>query len=90
MSPAQAKRTVIFSTGTAVGLAALSDLRETGAPRIRIAVGGLLVAVVLTSLSEAAPTLAGSFALLVLMTTLFTLGADTIRSLGSAATGGGE
>lgn len=81
MNGPQAKRVVVGSMLAAGGLAASSQLVHGDAPRLRIFIGAMAGAVMLSMLAEVAPDLAGMFALLALTTAVFTAGAGTFDAI---------
>lgn len=90
MNPRQAKRTVVLSLVAAGALASIEDLRERDFPKLRIFLGAVFAGIVLSSVAEGAPDLAGTFALLILTTTVFGVGLDTWQAITSVITREGD
>lgn len=82
MTPDGAKRVVVGSLAATGALAAAKDLTGGRAPKLRILFGVFTAGMVLAMLAEAAPQVAGTFALLMLSTAVFTAGSETFGALG--------
>lgn len=75
MNPTEAKKWIIPAVTVAGITAAVSDITDNKKlPRIRIAIGAVLVAAVLTFMADLAPQLAAGFAAIILVGALLLKG----------------
>lgn len=82
-SPAQAKRMVLVSLAIAGGLASVHALGTEDLPPLRIFLGGVVAAVLLSLLADfGAPGIAAGFAAVILLTAMFVLGGDAWARIG--------
>ena len=72
MDATQARRLVIGAAVLTALLASAEAVADGGLPPVRIVIGALVVAAILSALTEASPSLAGGFALLILFSAIFT------------------
>lgn len=75
MTPTEAKKWIIPAVAVAGITAAISDITDKNSvPRIRIAIGAVIVATVLTFLAETLPDVAGGLAGVILVGALLLKG----------------
>lgn len=75
MTPTDAKKWIIPAVTVAGVTAAVSDLADSKRlPRVRIAIGGIIVAAVLTFLADFIPDVAGGLAAVILVGALLLRG----------------
>lgn len=75
MTPAEAKKWVIPAVAIAGITAAVSDVANNKQfPRVRIAIGGVIIAAILTFIADFAPGLASGFAAILLVGALLLKG----------------
>jgi hypothetical protein len=74
MTGPEAKRFVLIGVTGAGALTAVDQLRKGNVPSVRIGVGVLATGVILMAAAEVAPSIAGGFAMLMLVTSAFVLG----------------
>lgn len=81
MTSSSAKRLVVASVVVTGTLAAVKDVSRGQLPRVRVALGLTFAAVALAALAEVAPELAGSFAALLLVSSIFQIGGDSFAAI---------
>lgn len=87
MSVPQAKRLVVIAFVVGGGLAAVGDFRQSRQlPRLRILIAAFVAAAILSAAADVAPDLAGSFAVLVLLSAFLIAGPDVIGAVTGAVT----
>lgn len=84
MSSAGAKRAVVAFMALSAGAAIFRAARRGQTPRMRIALGALVAAVVLSAIADAAPTIAVGMAATTFVVALMGLGPDAIETIGSS------
>ncbi len=72
------RRTIVPLIFIAAGITVAGRLAHGEAPRPRIIVGALIVAVMLTAISDVAPGLGTGFAVVIFLTALLTAGPDVV------------
>ena len=80
----QSKTIVITATAGAAILSSLEQLASKQAPSVRIGVGAVIAGAVLYSLTDVAPALAGSLALLLLVGAALTNGVKVANIVATA------
>lgn len=71
-TPAAARHWVIGSVITTGLLASVEAIGNGDVPPVRIIIGGIVVAALLSALSEVSPRLAAGFAILIMLSAIFT------------------
>lgn len=84
MNAPQAKRYVVGALLVAGTLTATRDIARGGAPQLRTAVGLAAAGVILGLAADIQPDIAGSFALLLIVGSIFVTGADALGALRKA------
>lgn len=81
MTTTQAKRLVIVGLLVTGGLAAVRDLSKGDAPDLRIGLGVVIGGVILSTVAEVAPDVAGMVAVLTMVSATFVVGGDAWSAL---------
>ena len=84
MSPAGGQHVVVYSLLTVGTLATINDLATGRGVSIRVPLGLAVAGFGLTALAESRPQLAASFALLILVSATFGLGAQVLDDVSRA------
>lgn len=79
-----AQHVVVASLFAAGAIETVHDLADGHAPSLRVGLGLTIAGVFLTAIADTAPTLAAGFAVLVLVSTLFTSGLRALDVIGKA------
>lgn len=74
MTSGQAKRYVLLAMVLSAGIATVRPLMRAELPSVSVPIGVFVAGLMLALLSEFAPSLAGAFAVLIVVTTLLTAG----------------
>lgn len=90
MNPAQAKGLILVAMLASGAVVVVRDVRQGAVPRLRVFIGGVLVAVILTALADAIPRITGLLAATILVSAVLDTTADTWRALARLITGGTE
>jgi len=80
-TPAAAKKTVTVALLVAGGLVTVREAAAGRAPSVRVGLGLAVTGIALALIAEGAPGFAHGFALLLLVATVLTVGADTFDTL---------
>jgi len=83
----EAKSLTIVSLVTAGALASVHAIRDGHLPSVRVPLGGVIVGVVLLTVADGAPDVAGGLALLLLAGSLLTTGRTVLPILTKGVTG---
>jgi hypothetical protein len=77
-----AKRLVVASVVVTGVLASVKDVSRGQMPRVKVALGLTFAGVALAAVADVAPQLAGSFAALLLVSSVLTVGGDAFAAIG--------
>lgn len=82
MDAPSAKRLVVMATAGSVGITTLASLQRDGElPSARLPLGAMAAGIMLAVLAEFWPSGAGGFAIIMLLTTALTTGADAWKGI---------
>lgn len=81
ITPDQAKRLTIAAVVVSGGLASVDAIRQGRRPELRIGLGMVVAGVGLSLVSEVSPQLGGSLAALLLVSSVFIVGAPALATI---------